>query len=221
VAAPPVVSLSGIFLTAHAPDSTKFEIPNADAVLSVKSLKRNICGALSTEALVAMGACFVLILLVVLTMRDKKPRFRFESAAKALPAATATPAGPAATATPLPPSDLQALFDQGRAESALIAPVDPPLFVPNTDYANPPVYREIRENDLGKMYASAPKKDKRALGRVARVGGFRSAEDMAQAFGYPSVDQMVWQWDQTLAATPQFQPANFGTNATPPLPWQD
>ncbi|MFZ4778974.1 MAG: hypothetical protein ACOYM3_26710 [Terrimicrobiaceae bacterium] len=192
----------------------------------MKRLKANIRRAFSTEALVALVACFILIILVALTMRDKKPRFKFESLAKPSPSATATPAPAtpaAATAAPTPvtPPDLQALFDQGRAESPLIAPVDQPPFVTSTDYANPPVYREIRENDLGKMYASAPTKDKRALGKVARVGGFRSAEDMAQAFGYPSVDQMVWQWDQTIAATPQFLPANFGTNASPPLPWQD
>ena len=113
---------------------------------------------------------------------------------------------------------------QGRAESQLIAPVDEPVsppFVPNTDYARQPVYREIREVDLGRMYAAAPLKDKRALGKVARLGGFGTPEAMARAFGYPSVDQMVWSWDQTIATTPQFQVNNFGTNSAPPLPWQD
>ena len=80
----------------------------------------------------------------------------------------------------------------------MIAPVDQPPFVTSTDYANPPVFREIRENDLGRMFASATKKDKRALNKVARVGGFRSAEDMAKTFGYSSVDQMLMQWDQTI-----------------------
>jgi len=169
----------------------------------------------------AIGGCVLLVILVALTMRDKKPRFRFDADPTPAPAATATPAAASVPETPSAPPDLQALFEQGRAESPLIAPVDDPPFVTNTDYANPPVYRQIRETDLGQMYASAPKKDKRALAKIAKLGGFSSPESMALSFGYPSVDQMLWNWEQTLAATPQFQPQNFGTNATPPLPWQD
>ena len=182
----------------------------------------NLRGALSTEALAAIGACVVLVVVVALTMRDKKPRFHFDSLATPAPAAAATPPPASSLTIPAAQPDLRALFVEGRAESPLIAPVDQPLappFVANTDYAKQPVYREIREADLGRMYASASKQDKRALVKVARVGGFRSPEAMANAFGYPSVDQMLSQWDQMIAATPQFQPANFGTNASPPLPW--
>ena len=197
---------------------------HAGAAGSAKNRMKNIRGTLSTEALAAIGACVVLVVVVALTMRDKKPRFRFDSAASpaSTPISTAPPGSP--LTTPATPPDLQALFVQGRAESPLIAPVDEPVgppFVTNTDYANPPLYREIREADLGKMYASAPKKNKRALDKVARLGGFRSPEAMAQAFGYPSVDQMLARWDQTIAVTPQFQPSYFGTNSAAPLPWQD
>ncbi|MEI8309571.1 MAG: hypothetical protein WCH98_02325 [Verrucomicrobiota bacterium] len=190
----------------------------------------NIRGALSNEALAAIGACVVLVVVVAMTMRDKKPRFHFDSLVgpASSTAAAATSASTSLASSPAIPSaspDLQALFVQGRAESPLIAPVvDGPLtppFVTNTDYARPPVYREIGEVDLGKIYASAPKNDKKALGKVARIGGFRSPEAMARAFGYPSVDQMLWTWDQTIATSPQFQAANFGTNSRPPLPWQD
>ena len=189
----------------------------------MKKPRGNDRGMLSAEALAAIGACVLLIVVVALTMRDRKPRFRFDTP-KAEPVASATPLAATPPATPAPASDLQALFVQGRAESPLIAPVDEPVsppFVPNTDYARPPVYREIREADLGRMYATAPQKDKRALGKVARLGGFGTPEAMARAFGYPSVDQMVWSWDQTIATTPQFQVNNFGTNSSPPLPWQD
>lgn len=179
-------------------------------------------GVLSAEALAAIGACIVLVALVALTMRDKKPRFRFDATPTPAPAATVPPG--TAPATPVPVPDLDALFVQGRAESQLIAPVGEPLsppFVPNTDYAKPPVYREIREADLSGMYAAAPKKDIRAISKVAKLGGFGSPEAMARAFGYPSVDQMIWNWDQAIATNPQFQPGHFGTNASPPLPWQD
>jgi len=179
---------------------------------------------MSNEALAAIGACAVLVAVVAMTMRDKKPRFHFDSAPSPAPATAAVSPAETASAVPAASPDLQALFVQGRAESPLIAPTDDtvvPPFVPNTDYAKPPAFREIREAELGKIYAAAPKNDKRALGKVARLGGFRSPEAMAQAFGYPSVDQMLWTWDQTIATTPQFQAANFGTNASPPLPWQE
>lgn len=185
----------------------------------MKNSRGNIRGALSTEALAAIGACVLLVLLVALTMRDRKPRFRFDPAPSPTPVASVAPAGPSAGTTTVPPSDLQALFEQGRVESPLMAPVDEPPFVTNTDYASPPVYREIREPELGQVYVSVSKKDKKALSKVAKLGGFRSPEEMAQSFGYPSVDQMVWNWEQTITATPQFQPGNFGTNASPPLPW--
>ena len=157
-------------------------------------------------------------------MRDRKPRFHFDSVATPAPSGPAvTPAG-SASATAGSPRDVQALFVQGRAESPLIASADGPRlppFVTNTDYARPPVFREIREAELGKIYESASKKDKRALGKVARLGGFGSPEAMAKGFGYPSVDQMLWNWDRTIASTPQFQAENFGTNSSPPLPFQD
>ena len=186
--------------------------------------RKNIRGALSSEALAAIGACAVLVVVVGLTMRDRKPRFHFDSAAATpAPSSPAAPAGSApATAGPTP--DVQALFVQGRAESPLIGSADGPLlppFVTNTDYARPPVFREIREAELGKIYASASKKDRRALGKVARLGGVGSPDAMAQTFGYPSVDQMLWNWDRTIASTPQFQAENFGTNSSPPLPFQD
>ncbi|MBE2204468.1 MAG: hypothetical protein IAE94_09035 [Chthoniobacterales bacterium] len=181
-------------------------------------------GALSIEAMAAIGACILLVVIVALTMRDKKPRFRFDNP-KAEPTASASPAAavpPAASATA---SHLQTLFVEGRQESPLIAPVEapasPPFVAMNTDYAHAPVYRDIREADLGRIYAAAPQKDKRALSKVARLGGFGTPEAMARAFGYPSVDQMVWSWDQTVVTTPQFQANNFGTNSAPPLPWQD
>jgi hypothetical protein len=165
-----------------------------------------------------MAACFLLVLVVALTMRDKKPRFRFDAAPSPTPAAAAAPPASTALTTPSAAPDLQALFDQGRAESPLIAPVEaPPLFVPNTDYAAPPVYREIREVDLGKLYVSTPQKNQRALAKVARVGGFGSPEAMSRAFGYASVDAMLANWEQTLATTPQFRQNNFGTNAPPAL----
>jgi len=200
---------------------------HAGAAGSAKSRMGNIRGSLSTEALAAIGACVVIVVVVALTMRDKKPRFRFDSAAS--PAATPVAAAPtgsplAAPASPATPPDLQALFVQGRAESPLIAPIGQPVgpsFITNTDYANPPVYREIREADLGKIYAASPTKNKRVLDKVARLGGFRSPEAMAQAFGYASVDQMLARWDQAIAAGPQFQPSYFGTNAASPQRWQD
>jgi hypothetical protein len=187
-----------------------------------KNRRANIRGVLSAEALAAIGACVILVALVALTMRDKKPRFRFDATPTPVPAATVPPGS--ASTTPVSAPDLDALFVQGRAESQLIAPVGEPLsppFVPNTDYAKPPLYREIRETDLSGMYAAAPKKDKRAIGKVAKLGGFGSPEAMARAFGYPSVDQMIWNWDQTIATTPQVQAGKFGTNSAPPLPWQD
>jgi hypothetical protein len=200
---------------------------NAFAAGSVKNRMGNIRGALSTEALAGIGLCVLLVAVVALTMRDKKPRFRFDSPATTAtttsPAIATAPTGSSPTA-PVTPPDLQALFVQGRAESPLIAPIDEPVgppFVTNTDYANPPVYREIREADLGKMYAAAPKKNKRALDKVSRLGGFRTPEAMAQAFGYASVDQMLARWDQMIATGPQFQPGYFGTNASSPVPWQD
>ena len=191
---------------------------------SAKIRKKNIRGALSNEALAAIGACVVLVVVVAMTMRDKKPRFHFDSLASpaVAPATASAPSTASAATNPAASSDMQALFVQGRSESPLIATVsDPasPPFVTNTDYARPPVYREIREAGLEQIYASAPKKDKRVLGKVAKLGGFGSPEAMAKAFGYPSVDQMVVSWDKTIEATPQFQAANFGTNAKPPLPW--
>jgi hypothetical protein len=163
----------------------------------------------------------VLILIVVLTMRDTKPQFRFD------PSPTPTPAGSRSTVSgahgPATSSDLQTLFEQARAESLRMdAAVDPEpgsLFMTNTDYASAPVYREIHEAALSRTYKSLPKKDRRALSRVAQLGGFGSPEGMAQAFGYPSVDEMVSRWDQTIASTPQFLPSQVGTNASPPLPW--
>jgi hypothetical protein len=163
----------------------------------------------------------LLILIVVLTMRDTRPRFRFD------PSPTPTPEGSAADASgapgPVKSSDLQTLFEQARAESPRMdAAVDSDpgsLFVTNTDYASAPVYREIHEAALSRTYESLSKKDRRALSRVAKLGGFGSPEGMAQAFGYPSVDEMVSRWDQTIAQTPQFLPSQVGTNASPPLPW--
>lgn len=182
---------------------------------SWKFRRRNAFGAISTEAIAAMAACFLLLVVVALTMRDKKPRFHFDSAPSPTPAAAAAPPASTASTAPSAAPDLQALFDQGRAESPLIAPVEAPLFVPNTDYAAPPVYREIREVDLGKLYVSTPEKSKRALAKVARVGGFSSPEAMSRAFGYASVDAMLANWEQTLVTTPQFRQSNFGTNAPP------
>ena len=179
---------------------------------------------LSYEALAAIGACAILVIVLALTMRDRKPRFHFDSVATPAPSGSTTPPPGSGLATAGATPDVQALFVQGRAESPLIAPADGPLlppFVTNTDYARPPVFREIREAELGKIYESASKKDKRALGKVARLGGFGSPEAMAKGFGYPSVDQMLWNWDRTIASTPQFQAENFGTNSSPPLPFQD
>lgn len=193
-----------------------------------KSRKGRIRGTLSNDALAAIGACSVLVVVLALTMRDKKPRFHFDSFTGAAPVASASPATAAASPLPTPAAspDVQALFVQGRAESPLIAPVETPIsppFVPgaNIDYAKPPVFREIQEAELGQVYASAPKRDKRALVKVARLGGFGSPEAMARAFGYPSVEQMLSIWDRTAETPPQFRAANFGTNAKPPLPWQD
>jgi len=169
-------------------------------------------GIVSTEAMVAVGACFLLIALVVTTMRDKKPRFRLDPpGASPTPSATATPLPPA---TPATAGDIQALFIQGRAESPLIVPAE----ATNNDFAQPPVYREIREAELGRIYASAPKKNRRSLTRVAALGGFRSPEEMAASFGYPSVDEMLWNWEQAIATGPQFQVDTFGTNARPIYP---
>lgn len=174
-------------------------------------------GNVSTEAMVAVGACLLLIALVVTTMRDKKPRFRLDPAeASPTPIPSAT-----ATATPLPsasPGNIQALFIQARAESPMIAPMEASQALTNTDFAQPPVYREIHEADLGRIYASAPKKNRRALTKVAALGGFHTPEEMAASFGYPSVDAMLWTWDQTIATSPQFQPDTFGTNARPVFP---
>ena len=203
--------------------------PGSECAKSRKVTER---GALSNEALAAIGACVVLVVVVAMTMRDKKPRFHFDSFTGAAPVTATAPvtAPTTASALPLPvpaaSPDLQALFVQGRAESPLIAPVEAPIsppFVPgsNIDFAKPPVFREIREAELGKIYASAPKRDKRALVKVARLGGFGSPEAMARAFGYPSVDQMLAIWDQTAETPPQFRAANFGTSSKPPLPWQD
>lgn len=144
-------------------------------------------------------------------MRDRKPRFRLDPA---VPSPSPTPS---ATATPFPqstPGDIQALFVQGRAESPLIVPTT----ATNTDFSQPPVYREIHEAELGRIYAAAPRKDRRALTKVAALGGFRSPEAMAGAFGYASVDAMLAIWDQTIATGPQFQPNTFGTNARPVHP---
>jgi hypothetical protein len=158
-------------------------------------------------------------------MRDKKPRFHFESTATPTPAAAAAPAASTASTAPAAPADLQALFVQGRAESPLIAPVDQPLTPPfvttNTDYVNPPAFTDIHETDLGKLYVTTPVKDKRALGKVARIGGFGSPEAMARAFGYPSVDQMIARWEQTISSAPRFQPNNFGTNNPRNLPYDN
>lgn len=192
-------------------------------VLFATPAKGNQRGAMSTEALLAIAACFVLVVLLALTMRDKKPRFKFDSPASPTPEQASLPTASApAERSATNGSGLQALFDEGRTESPLIAPVEQPAyppFVTNTDYANPPVYRQIREADLGRIYASTPQKDKRALDKVARIGGFRNADQMARSFGYPSVDQMISSWEETLVTTPRFQPNNFGTNAAPPLPW--
>jgi len=168
-------------------------------------------GIVSTEAMVAVGACFLLIALVVTTMHDKKPRFRLD------PTETSPSPTPSATATPFPqstPGDIQALFVQGRAESPLM--VSPTTT--NTDFAQPPVYREIHEAELGRIYAAAPQKNRRALTKVAALGGFHSPEAMAAAFGYTSVDTMLANWDQTIETGPQFQPNTFGTNARPVYP---
>jgi len=168
-------------------------------------------GIVSTEAMVAVGACLLLIALVVTTMRDKKPRFRLD------PPGNSPSPTPSATATPFPqstPGDIQALFVQGRAESPLIVPPA----ATNTDFSQPPVYREIHEAELGRIYAAAPQKNRRALTRVAALGGFRSPEAMASSFGYPSVDAMIATWDQTIETGPQFQPNAFGTNARPVYP---
>jgi len=168
-------------------------------------------GVVSTEAMVAVGACFLLIALVVTTMRDKKPRFRLD------PPEISPGPTPSAMATPLPPAtpgDIQALFIQGRAESPLVVPAE----TTNTDFAQPPVYREIREAELGRIYAEAPQKNRRSLTKVASLGGFRSPEAMASSFGYPSVDAMLAIWDQTITTGPRFQPNSFGTNARPVYP---
>lgn len=180
----------------------------------------------STELLVAIGACILLIALFGAMVRDKKVNFRFDAAPSPTPPAAASQAaaqGQQAASAPASPGNVQALFDQGRLESPLIAPVElapeasMPM-IPNTDFAQQPVYREIREADLNRIYATVPKKNKRALAKVASLGGYQSPDEMARAFGYVSVDQMLAAWDQNLLTTPQFLPENFGTNSMPFVP---
>ncbi len=176
------------------------------------------------EALVTIGACFLLIVLVVAAMRDKKLRLRLHppaATASVTPLPSASPVPSAApTASPVVSStDIQTLFNQGRAESSLIAPVDAQQAAANIDFAQQPGYREIREADLGRIYSSLPKKNRRALVKVAEIGGFRTSEDMARAFGYQSVDQMLWSWDQAILDNPRFLPNTFGTNALPVVPY--
>jgi len=177
------------------------------------------------EALVTIGACCLLIVLVVVAMRDKKVRLRLRlPAASPSPAASASPApsaSPPPTASPTPTDSatgIQSLFTQGRAESSLIAPAGARQTYADIDFAQPSGYREIREADLGRIYSSLPKKNRRALARVAEIGGFRTSEDMARSFGYQSVDQMLWSWDQTILESPRFSPNAFGTNAPPVVP---
>lgn len=183
------------------------------------------------ELLWAALAMALLAALAVSLMSDGKPRFRFASEATPVPspAAAATPAAtPAAQATPVsafPEGDLptagvessaiRSLFVEAAAEQRGQNQYAPP-FVSGTDFSNPPAYRDIREAELGQAYATTPKPDRRALNRVAKLGGFRSPEAMATAFGYQSVDQMVSVWDQIIQNSPQFPIDGVGDSAGPP-----
>lgn len=187
------------------------------------------------EMLWAALAMAILAALAVTLMSDQRPKFRFEGLNPSpTPAAAETPAAsaPAATDTPAaaaPESNLQTLFADTAAEQrgqfrqlpepieTAGVPYDSPPFVNNPDYARPPVFRDLREADLNRVYASAPKTDRRALNRVAKLGGFRSPEAMAVAFGYQSVDQMISTWNQQLERGPEFPAAGVGNEAGPPF----
>jgi len=181
------------------------------------------------ELLWAALCMAVLAALAVTLLSDGKPRFKFnlEPELKATPAPAPAPA-PAATfkaaATQTAaaavnveaPVGIQSLFVTEREQRAERPPAAS-LFAPQIDYAEPRQYQNLNEADLGRIYAAAAKADKRALSKVARLGGFRSADAMAVAFGYMSVSQMLDVWDQRIQMGPQFAPEEFGTNATAPV----
>ncbi|MDX2080002.1 MAG: hypothetical protein SFU53_04400 [Terrimicrobiaceae bacterium] len=189
------------------------------------------------EMLWAALAMAVLAALAVTLMSDQRPKFRFDGlTASPTPVAAGSPTAPApASESPasVPSTDaasnLQVLFADAAAEQRgqfrdLPAPVietpvqyNAPPFINNPDYARPPAFRDIRESDLNRAYAAAPKTDRRALARVARLGGFRSPEAMATAFGYQTVDQMVSVWDQQIERGPQFPVDGVGNEAGPPF----
>jgi len=206
---------------------------DAQAESSEKEGHRKSVTSVPMELLWAALCMAVLAAMAVTLLSDGKTRFKFqlEPEVKATPAPVQTPAPqttPTAVQASVPPivppinveatGGIQSLFVEeqaGRAENRTFAPSP---FVNDQDFAQPRDYQDLKEQDLGKIYAAASKADKRALGKVARLGGFRSTEAMAVSFGYDSVDQMLAAWEQTIVVNPQFQPQFFGTNATPLVP---
>lgn len=198
---------------------------------------RKSISTIPMELLWAALCMAILAALAVTLLSDGKARFQFDQPAPAKESPSATPAAAAQAAASAAPivgaaasrpatsapvnveatGGIQSLFvaeQQGRAENR----PTPSLFAPDVDYAQPRRYQNLKEQDLGRMYVSEVKVDKQALAKVARLGGFRSPEVMASAFGYGSVQQMVDSWEQRISMSPQFQADNFGTNATPVVP---
>jgi len=210
----------------------------AEVDSSEKEMPRKSGTTIPMELLWAALCMAVLAAMAVTLLSDGKTRFKFQLEPEAKPTATPTltPAPPVAPTTAVVPSGIpsivppvnveatggiQSLFVEeqaGRAENRTFAPAP---FVTDQDFSEPRSYQNLKEQDLGRIYAAASKADKRALGKVARLGGFRSADAMAYSFGYDSVGQMLEAWEQTLLVAPQFQPEYFGTNATPVVPTFD
>lgn len=173
----------------------------------------------------ALGIALLCAIAVTL-LRPSAPKFRFEDPAKAKPSA-------AAATTPVPPSvdgtnaipvvdveataasqSLQALFadaqQEQRVQSLFVPandsfPTSPPM-MPSASVAQPVQPVNISEVEAGRAYQQLSQRDRRALNRVAQLGGYGTPEQMASAFGYFSVDAMLTAWQRAEASGVPFQP---------------
>jgi len=145
--------------------------------------------------LLLAGLVLVLVVgLAIAFQRSRKPVIPAseQASATATPTPSATPA-----ASPLVSSDLRALFEEEKAAREAAGP--PSLFVPVEEPPERPLtYQPITPAERKRLYVASVKGDKKALRKVARIGGFRTPEDMAISYGYPSVQDMLDNWEATL-----------------------
>lgn len=174
---------------------------------------------------VALGIALLCAIAVTL-LRPSAPKFRFEEPAKSAPAAASatTPVPPQVEGTNAVPAvdveataasqSLQSLFADAQQEprvQSLFVPADegfssnPPM-MPAASATQPATPVNFSEIDAGRAYRELSKRDRRALDRVASLGGYGTPEQMATAFGYLSPAAMLDAWQRAEASGTPFRP---------------